>query len=154
MILSIAIGVWALSFVLSFSNGITYTFIQNAIRNQYSHIQLHNPKFPEDKNNKYFLENKQELLDQIRQNPEVEAATSRVISTGMVSSSRGARGVQIMGIHPESEVAVTHFDRHIKEGEYFHEDKNNQKGQGQRHHPRLLQELGGQREHHHAVAGE
>ena len=126
MILSIAIGVWALSFVLSFSNGITYTFIQNAIRNQYSHIQLHNPKFPEDKNNKYFLENKQELLDQIRQNPEVEAATSRVISTGMVSSSRGARGVQIMGIHPESEVAVTHFDRHIKEGEYFHEDKNNQ----------------------------
>ena len=126
VILSIAIGVWALSFVLSFSNGITYTFIQNAIRNQYSHIQIHNPKFPEDKNNKYFIENKQEALGKLRQIPEIEAVTSRVISNGMVSSSRGARGVQILGVDPAHEIAVTHFDKHIEEGEYFQEGKNNQ----------------------------
>ena len=126
VILSIAIGVWALSFVLSFSNGITQTFVQNAIKDQYSHIQLHHPKFPEDKNSKYFLENKTETLEKIRQNPDIEAVTSRIISTGMVSSSRAARGVQIMGIDPESEKAVTNFDRHVTEGVFFKEGKKNQ----------------------------
>ena len=126
VILSIAVGVWALSFVLSFSNGITYTFIQNAIRNQYSHVQIHNPKFPEDKNNKYFLENNQKTLETLRQIPEIEAVTSRVISNGMISSSRGARGVQIMGVDPEHEIAVTHFDKHLEDGAYFKEGKKNQ----------------------------
>ncbi len=126
VILSIAVGVWALSFVLSFSNGITHTFIQNAIRNQYSHIQIHNPKFPEDKNSKYYLGNKQKALETISQMPEIEAVTSRVVSNGMVSSSRGARGVQIMGVDPENEIAVTHFDQHITDGGYFQEGKKNQ----------------------------
>ena len=126
VILSIAIGVWALSFVLSFSNGITFTFVENAIKDQYSHIQLHHPKFPEDKNNKYFLANKSELLNKIRQNPEVEAVTSRMISTGMISSSRGARGVQIMGVDPISEIAVTNFDNNVVEGDFFKPGKKNQ----------------------------
>ncbi|MEO1263082.1 MAG: FtsX-like permease family protein [Bacteroidota bacterium] len=126
VILSIAVGVWALSFVLSFSNGITQTFVQNAIKDQYSHIQLHHPKFPEDKNSKYFLGNKTETLEKIRQIPDIEAVTSRIISTGMVSSSRGARGVQIMGITPESEKAVTNFDKHLTDGEFFSEGKKNQ----------------------------
>ncbi|HFA51817.1 MAG TPA: ABC transporter permease [Bacteroidetes bacterium] len=126
VILSIAIGVWALSFVLSFSNGITYTFIQNAIRDQYSHLQLHHPKFPEDKNSKYFIKNKKEILAAIKQMPATEALTGRVIANGMVSSSRGARGVQIMGVNPETEKQVTHFDKNIVEGSYFKEGKRNQ----------------------------
>ena len=126
VISSIAIGVWALSFVLSFSNGITYTFVKNSIRDQYSHLQIHHPKFKDDKNNKYFLEGKDESLKKIAQINEVEAVTSRIISTGMVSSSRGARGVQIMGVHPETETSVTQFDKHVIEGTYFTEGKKNQ----------------------------
>ena len=125
VILSVAFGVWALSFVLSFSNGITYTYVNNAIRDQWSHLQLHNPKFPEDKNSKFYLENASKTVDAIRQMPEVEAVTSRAIATGMVSSARTARGVQIMGINPESEKQVTHFEKNIVEGEYFGEGKKN-----------------------------
>ncbi len=126
VMLSIAVGVWALSFVLSFSIGITYTFIQNAIRDQYSHIQMHNPEFPEDKNNKYFIENAESIIAELKQIPEVEAVTSRVITTGMLSSSHGARGVQVLGVRPESESRVTHFDDKIIEGDYFQENKKNQ----------------------------
>ena len=78
------------------------------------------------KNNKYFLKNKKQTLDKIRQIPEIEAVTSRVISNGMVSSSRGARGVQIIGVDPANEIAVTHFDKHLMEGEYFLKGKKNQ----------------------------
>ncbi len=126
VILAVAIGVWALSFVLSFSNGITYTYISNAIRDQLSHLQLHHPQFPEDKNSKFFLENTAEKLAQIQQMPEVEAATARVIATGMVSSARTARGVQIVGVYPETEMKVTHFEKNIVEGEYFQADRKNQ----------------------------
>ena len=126
VILSIAVGVWALSFVLSFSNGITYTYIKNAIREQYSHIQLHHPKFPEDRNSKYMLENAEATAAALRQLPEVEAVTSRTITTGMVSSPRGKRGVQIMGIDPVNEKLVTGFDTHITEGNYFKKGKKNQ----------------------------
>jgi putative ABC transport system permease protein len=126
VILAVAVGVWALSFVLSFSNGITYTYISNAIRDQLSHLQIHHPKFPEDKNAKFYLENTTEMLDEIRWMPEVEAVTERVIATGMVSSARTARGVQIVGVNPGSEVKVTHFEKNIVEGEYFQADRKNQ----------------------------
>ncbi len=126
VILSIAVGVWALSFVLSFSNGIVYTFIQNAIKDQYSHIQIHDPEFPEDKNNKYFVENANEVIKEIERTPFVEAVTSRIITTGMLSSARGARGIQVMGIIPEKESLVTGFNEKIIEGDYFEEGKKNQ----------------------------
>lgn len=126
VILAMAAGVWALSFVLSFSNGITYTYISNAIRDQLSHIQLHHPDFPEDKNSKYYLSNADEMLEEIRQMPEVEAATARLLATGMVSSARTARGVQIIGVNPVTETKVTHFEKNIVEGEYFEEGRKNQ----------------------------
>lgn len=126
VILSIAIGVWALSFVLSFSNGITYTYVKNAIREQYSHLQIHHLKFPEDKNSKYTLKNAETTIRALRQLPEVAAVTGRTISTGMVSSPRGKRGVQIMGIDPANEKLVTEFDKHINQGDFFVEGKKNQ----------------------------
>lgn len=126
VILSIAIGVWALSFVLSFSNGITYTYVKNAIKEQYSHIQIHHPEFPEDRNSKFILKNAETTINALRKLPEVEAVTGRTISTGMVSSPRGKRGVQIMGIDPKNEKLVTEFDKHITEGSYFKEGKKNQ----------------------------
>ncbi len=126
VISSIAVGVWALSFVLSFSNGLIYTFIQNAIRDQYSHIQIHHPKFPEDKNNKHYIENADSILSSIKQIPEIEAATSRVITTGMLSTSHGARGVQVMGVRAKSESSVTKFNQKIVEGSYFIAGKKNQ----------------------------
>jgi ABC-type transport system, involved in lipoprotein release, permease component len=126
VILAVAVGVWALSFLLSFSNGITATYITNAIRDQLSHLQLHHPNFPEDKNSKFFLENASGMIDTILQMPEVEAATARVIATGMVSSARTARGVQIIGVLPTTEMKMTHFEKNIVEGVYFTEGRQNE----------------------------
>lgn len=124
--MAVAIGVWALSFVLSFSNGITYTYINNAIRDQISHLQMHHPKFPEDKNSKFYLTDDADMLAAIKEMPEVVAATSRVLTAGMVSSARTARGVLVTGVDPAGESEVTHFEQKIVEGEYFGEGRKNE----------------------------
>lgn len=126
VIMSIIAGVWGLCFILSFSNGITYTYIENAIRDQYSHIQLHHPKFSEDKDSKYYLTNVAATMKEIRQMPETEAATARILTNGMISSTRAARGVQIFGVDPASEKAVTHIDKKVVEGGYFKPKRHNE----------------------------
>ncbi len=126
VIMSMVAGVWALIYILSFSNGMMFTYIENAIRDQWSHIQIHHPDFPEDKDSKFLISNADSLLSEITRIPEVEAATARVLASGMVSSARAARGVKIIGAFPESEAAVTQFNTKIVEGDYFKPDHKNQ----------------------------
>ncbi len=123
VILSIAVGVWALAFILSFSHGMVYSYIDNAIRTQWSHLQIHHPQFSEDKLAKYYLSNAAEILDSLSHIPEVEAVAPRTIVSGMVSSSRGAGGVEVIGVDPKQELSVTHLETEIVEGEYFSPDR-------------------------------
>lgn len=126
VILSIAMGVWALAFILSFSLGMTYSYIENAIRDQWSHLQVHHPGFSEDKLVKYYISNADEVLDSLAGMPEVQAVTPRTIVSGMVSSSRGASGVEVVGVDPELETAVTHLESEIVEGGYFSQKRKSE----------------------------
>jgi ABC-type lipoprotein release transport system permease subunit len=119
VIMSMVAGVWALIFILSFSNGMMFTYQVNAIRDQWSHIQLHHPGYPEDKDSKFYITDASLVLEKIRTLTVVEAATARVLAHGMVSSARAARGIKIIGADPESEAAVTKFNNKIVEGDYF-----------------------------------
>lgn len=122
VILSIAVGVWALAFILSFSVGMVAGYIDNAIRDQWSHIQVHHPKFPDDKLAAFYIPNIHALLDTLQAQPAVQSIAPRTISTGMISSSRSARGLDIIGVYPEWEAATTHLDQKIVEGDYFSAD--------------------------------
>lgn len=124
VILSIAIGVWALSFILSFTLGMTYSYIEKAIRYQWSHLQIHHPQFSEDKLAKYYIGTAANILDTLTLMPEVQAVAPRTIISGMVSSSRGASGVEVVGVVPELETAVTHLESEIVEGEYFSQNRS------------------------------
>lgn len=123
---SVMIGVWALISLLSFSFGMVKSYVNNAIRIQTSHIQLHNPEFKEDKEVQFFIENPNEQLEKIRQIEYVQATTSRTIINGMLATTRGTRGVAIRGVMPEIETTVTKFSDKIVDGGYFSPGKKNQ----------------------------
>jgi len=123
---SVMIGVWALISLLSFSFGMVKSYVNNAIRIQTSHIQIHNLKFKEDQEVKYFMENPAEQLAIIRQIEYVQATTARTVMNGMLATTRGARGVTIRGVDPETEMTVTKFTDKITDGNYFEPDKKNQ----------------------------
>ncbi|MBR9922384.1 MAG: ABC transporter permease [Bacteroidetes bacterium] len=125
VILAVMIGIWAVIFMLSFSNGMIESYIDNAIENQISHIQLHNPDFKKDQESQYFIENASGLEDDLRSQVEVESATVRSLATGMLTTSKGQRGVQIRGVQPTSEASVTKLDQKLVEGEYFDPETDN-----------------------------
>lgn len=125
VITSIALGVWAVIFLISFSSGMVNSYVNNTIQNEISHVQIHDPKFPEEKEIKYGLKDPESKLETVAATPGIKAATLRTITMGMVSSSKGARGVMISGVDTELEREVTHLDQNIVEGDYLDIDKRN-----------------------------
>lgn len=121
---AVAVGVWSVLAMISLSNGFVKGYIDNAIRYQTSHIQLHNPDFPEDKDVQFSLENVDAKIQSITAREEVDAATPRTLVNGMISTSAGARGGMIRGVEPESEAKTTSLKEKIIKGEYFTDKKN------------------------------
>lgn len=118
---SILFGVWSVIVMMSLSLGMGESYIQNIIKNQYSHLQIHHPEFKEEQESRYIIR----YDDQLDQIPGISHYTKRILINGMLSTSYGARGVQIKGIDPESENEVSQLSEHIKEGEYLNDEDDN-----------------------------
>ncbi len=116
---SIVVGIWALLFGTGFMNGFMESYMADVINHDVSNIQIHNPEFTKDYDIKYFIPDGEKKVKEIRNWPEVKAATSRAIVNGMISSSRKSAGIQIRGIDVENEAKATQLDSLISEGEYF-----------------------------------
>lgn len=122
---AIMLGVWAVVFMISFSMGLVKSYINNSIKHQISHIQLHHPDFKEDREIKYFITEAGQKLEQLKATEGIQAATMRTIVNGMLSSSRGARGMEIKAVEPETEKATTQLDSKIVEGDFLTREKKN-----------------------------
>ncbi|CAA6829904.1 MAG: ABC-type transport system, involved in lipoprotein release, permease component [uncultured Aureispira sp.] len=121
---SVLVGVWALIFVLSFTAGFINSYISSAIANEISHIQFHNPKFVDEKEVQYTLEHTASIKENLSRNPMVKAFATRTINSGMLSTARGSRGIQIRGVVPAEEVNLTHLNEKLVEGVYLDASKS------------------------------
>ncbi len=119
VIAAVALGVWAILFTLGFSTGFIKSFINNGIQNQYSHIQIHHPKYPENKEIKYVIEGSEPMMQEIKGVENVKAVSSRVLVGGTLNSARGMRGVQVLGIDPKAEGSVTGIDQKMIDGKFL-----------------------------------
>lgn len=123
---SIALGVWAGIFMLSFSWGMSIQYVQMAIKGQISHIQLHHPEFKEEKKIDFAIPQASAIVDRIEAMEGVQAACGRTITSGMISSPVAGAPANISGVNPEQELAVTMMNDNIIEGDYFSTDRKNQ----------------------------
>ena len=141
VIASVAVGLFAGMFMISFFWGMAKEEINSAVETQLSHIQIHNPSFIDDKEVNFIIPNSRELMDKLKNDPRVKALSGRVITTGMISSSSTATGVEIHGIIPTDESSVSSISQDLIEGNYFATDasgKNNEIVIGQK----LVEKLG------------
>jgi ABC-type lipoprotein release transport system permease subunit len=122
---AVAVGIWALLFLLSFSQGFVATYIEDTIENQTSHLQIHNKEFQKDKEVKYFIDDSDKLMSSLANNDQIKKTTIRSLANGMIATAKGARGISIRGINPSDEAAVTKLDKKIIEGKYLMEEGRN-----------------------------
>jgi len=126
LITSIALGIWAGLFSISFSYGLNEQRTRNAIENMVSHVQIHHPEFTVDRDMRYTLRDASQLFAVLDTSTLLRSYTARTLLNGMASSSRGGNGVMISGIDPEKERTVTRLAERIQEGSYLAESYKNQ----------------------------
>lgn len=121
---SIAVGVWALAFLFAFLNSFNEGYIRNAIQYDYSHLQIHHHQYRIDPVPDHYVASAQEIDSTLNEMPEVLAFSKRTVANGMVATGKTSQGVQIMGIEPSQEAAVTSLDQLLIEGSYFTGKRN------------------------------
>lgn len=123
---AIALGVWAALFMTGFATGMIKSYINNAIDQVISHIQIHHPQYALDQDVRLMLDQPEVYLAKIQENEAVKAAAIRTLANGMISSAKGARGIKVKGVEPEAEAALTGLDQQIVEGTYLQGKRKNE----------------------------
>ncbi|MFH6769316.1 FtsX-like permease family protein [Gaetbulibacter aquiaggeris] len=126
VISSIIIGVWAGIFIMSFAWGLYKNNIDESVYRQLSHIQIHHPTFGEENDSKFTITNTDKIVKQLQSDNRIASVSSRVISTGMITSPTTAGGVTIYGINPASEIIQIRLNEYVREGAYFDSGKQNE----------------------------
>ncbi len=125
MVAAMVFGLLGAVLMSGFVIAMTNSMIENAIKYQTSHLQLHNPKFIVGEELAAWLPEADGLATQIRQQPGVAAVTVRQLVDGMLASAASTRGVRINGIDLEQEVAVTALAESLAEGGLLPADGRN-----------------------------
>jgi len=101
--------------------------VKDAVNDYVSEIQIHHPKYSENNEAKYIIENSDNLEKKISEIPEVKSVCSRMKIIGMANSPEAAVGILINGIYPEEEKTVTDIYTKIPDslGSYFENTKRN-----------------------------
>jgi len=123
---SVILGIWAGIFILAFSWGLYQSNIRDSVYKQLSHIQIHHPTFSVENDPKFSIPGTDKILDSLHSDKRILSASSRVISTGMISSPTTASGVKILGIDPSSEAKQTGLNENVTKGNYFDSAKDNE----------------------------
>lgn len=126
LVLSACFGIWGGIFTSGLSVGMWEGTIESAIDRELSHIQIHHPKFRDEKLVVQFIPDIDNVRKNLLEENLISAYSERVIVEGIISSPVSTRGVKIFGIEPSQERKVTSIYKKIIEGGYFAEDKGNQ----------------------------
>lgn len=102
IILSVTVGLFAGIFVLALYQGIMISRVRIVIDSEVGHIQIHNPRFMDDFDPKFTL-NETQVIDSLRKLDNLKFAGARSITMGMLSTTTGSANVKINGITPVEE---------------------------------------------------
>ena len=118
VIVAIALGVWALIFLLAFTEGMVKSYINRTIENQTSHIQINHPSWKDEHLLKHHF-NSGKIADELREVAGIKHWSHRILVDGMMQSPKSTQGVSIQGIDPEEEQMVRKIAENIDTGAYL-----------------------------------
>lgn len=119
VIASLTVGIWAGVFVSAFNQALNDQRTQNIIANQLSHLQFHHPRWSEQNEVAYWLPQAESIAEVLQRDDAVAHFSERVLATGMIASAHYTAGVQIAGVDPEREMALTGLKSKVDSGAYL-----------------------------------
>jgi len=113
---AIGVGVAALTFLWAFIDGINAQMVDNSTRYFAGDAQVHAQGYQDDPGPDRSLADAGPVLDAVRGDPAVAAATPRLEDTALASHGERSRGVNFVGVDLAREAAVTDLARSIVDG--------------------------------------
>jgi putative ABC transport system permease protein len=123
---SMVLGIWGGTFIVGFFSGMTQQQLEDMLRQEVSHIQVHGAGFIDQFDAADTLAATAELEALLEADPRVEAFSARLVGVGLIASARLTTGGMVVGVDPEAETAVTQLGDRIVEGELFTAGRPNQ----------------------------
>jgi ABC-type lipoprotein release transport system permease subunit len=119
MLLAISVGVWAMIFMTALMRGMVDEMVRDGINTLPGQVQIHHPEFRDDPSIDNSLAMPGPNLLNALASPEVTGWTSRVRVPAMISSERDSRGVTLLGVDPDGEVALGFDPGSIVQGRFL-----------------------------------
>lgn len=113
---SIAVGLAALTFLWGFIDGENRQMIENTTRYLAGDAQIHIKGYHEDPTLDLAIVDAQPLLQALRADPDVAAASVRMEGKALASRNDKSRGVVMVGVSPQEEEKVTDLFKAIIDG--------------------------------------
>ena len=124
IIVSVALGMWAGTFINAIYFGMGKSRMRIAIDHEVSHIQIHHPKFSDDQEAKYSMDT-DSLRTVLEKQSGVRAFSLRSVSSGMLATTSGSRGIQVNGVDPADEQATRNLAGFVRQGDYLNPEQRN-----------------------------
>lgn len=119
VIASVAVGIWAATFIAAFSSGMRHRYVETAIHNEVSHIQVHVKGYLDDPELSESISNVNAVISKIKKLPGVKSVSSRLLVNAMAATASTSTGVLLRGIDTLDENNTTGIGSNIMEGSYL-----------------------------------
>ena len=113
---TIGIGLAAMTFLWGFTDGMNQEMIENTTRYFASDVQVHLRGFHDDPTLDLAIENATPVIETVRADPAVAAATTRLEGRALASRGDKSRGVVVVGVAPGDETQVTDLFKAVADG--------------------------------------
>ncbi len=124
MLGAITVGVWAMIFMTALMRGMVDDMLKQGIQNLPGHIQIYHPEYRDDPSVvNSIAEPSGKLLDALN-DPATKHWTTRIKVPAIISSERENRGINLLGVDPLAENAITGIAEQIVEGRFLDTDRD------------------------------
>ncbi len=119
MLAAIVVGVWAMILFSAMMRGMLDEMVAGGLRVLPGEAQIHHSGYRDDPSVANSMDAPAGALRNTLDSPPIQAWTSRVKVPGMVVSERDSRGVVLLGVEPEGEIALGFQPDKIVEGRFL-----------------------------------
>jgi len=119
IILAVGFGLWGGVFATALINGLLNQQFDSSIKNDVSHIQIHNPDYIVDRETSMTIKDHEKITDFLSAHDKVASFTTRTRANGMFATASMTSGVELLGIAPEKENLTTSLKNNLIDGDYF-----------------------------------